>query len=221
MAASPNRGTCEAASTAVITLMAHERLWPDPQRGPWLLTPTFADVKGRIEVVGLQMRSLGSRSSDRQRKTACWDSRLDDELPVPLTPLAWRLPVAQLTSAMRASYLSALEESGLLAANPEAASKWVRPRRRGGVALERVAEVYIEASREGNPKPLEAVMRLGPMSKSAAAQLVSRACDVGLLVRQGRGKRATAPGQSSVPGLDHERAVEALGASVAPGEESR
>ncbi len=171
----------------------HELLWPDAQRGPWLLTPTFAAVAGRIEVVGLQVRSLGSTADDRLRMVRRGDPPLDEGLPLPLTPDVWRLPVARLTAQMRASYLRALDEAGVLADNPAAERKWTRPPRRSGVDLERVAEVYLDAVRSRG-KPLEAVVRrLGPMSKSAAAQQVSRACDAGLLVRRGRGRPAGPP----------------------------
>jgi hypothetical protein len=173
-------------------LSPHELLWPDPRRGPWLLTPTFGTVAGRVEVVGLQVRSLGADQDDRRRMLPRVDPPLDEGLPLPLTPEVWRLPVARLTAQMRASWMRALEGSGAFTGNPEAERKWTRPPRRSGIDLERVAEVYLQAVASGG-KPLEAVRRLGPMSKSAAAQQVSRACDAGLLVRRGRGRPAGPP----------------------------
>ncbi len=192
MTTDETRNSDEDRCTPMFMLAAHELLWPDAQRGPWLLTPTFGTVEGRVEVVGLRMRSLGSDPTDRQRMVRRGDPPLDDGLPLPLTPEVWRLPVARLTGQMRASWVRALEESGALASNPAAERKW----RRSGVDLERVAEIYLQAVGIGD-NPLEAVRRLGPMSKSAAAQQVSRACDAGLLVRRGRGRSAGPPQAAS------------------------
>ena len=183
----------ELLPAPLFALGPDELLWPDAERGPWLLTPTFAPVDGRMEVVGLGMRSLGSRPNDRLRMVRRTDPPIDEGLPLPVTQDVWRIPVARLIAQMRASYLRAVDESGHLAQNPTAAQKWIRPPRRSGIDLARVAEVYLDAVSTGG-NPLEAVRQhLGPMSKSAAAQQVSRACDAGLLRRRGRGRTAGPP----------------------------
>jgi len=170
-----------------------EVLWPDSQRGPWLVSADFGRIGDRMEVVGLNVRSLGA--PDLEKRFALARRPRGLELPALLTVQVWRsLPVGRLTAQLRAAWLAALDESGLLERNPAAAERWTAQRRQGGVDLEQVAAVYLKALAEGR-SPTEAVrVECGPMSKSAAAQRVSRACDAGFLVRTKKGRAAGPPG---------------------------
>ncbi len=169
----------------------HELLWPDPERGPWLVRATFGKVGEATEVVGLSVRSLGAPDLEERFRHA---PPLEEGLPLPLTTEVWRaLPVGRLMAQMKAGTKKALHEAGLLEGRPGSAARWTAPRRRDGVDLARVAEVYLEAQRAGC-HPTEAVRtELGPMSKSAAAQRVSRARQAGLLGPTTRGRSSGAP----------------------------
>lgn len=177
-------------------LLPHELLWPDAERGPWLVRAAFGRVGERIEVVGVELQSLGVPELV-ERFGEMREGPSGESLPLALTSELWRtLPLGRLLAQARTAWLEALDDTGLLERNPDAAQLWTGPRRRGRVDLERVAAIYLAAMRPGGSgKPLEDVMeRLGPMSKSAAAQRVSRARAAGLLAPTTRGRPSTLPG---------------------------
>jgi hypothetical protein len=189
-------------------LMPHELLWPDVDNGPWLVSAAFGRVDGRAEVVGVTLESLGSPALVRRFGDA---GSPEQVLPHALTTDVWRrLPIGRLMAQARASWKDGLGRSGLLLENPAAAEAWERPRRRGQVDLAQVAEVYLRAQRVGRP-PTEAVrLAFGPMSKSAAAQRVSRARQQGLLAPTGRGRSSGEPAPSTrLPGVEDGNSTEA------------
>lgn len=191
-------------------LAPYERLWPDAQRGPWLVTAQFARVDGRMEVVGLELRSARRHKRDDDGRIVDAEPRLREVLPpaypdlenltgrepLPLKSEVWRsLPVAALSTELRASWVDALDDSGLLAANPRAAARWQGPREDRRVTLEDVAAIYLDALDEGRP-PTKAVQEALHLSKSAAAQRVARARAAGLLGETRKGLPSRAPGAS-------------------------
>lgn len=195
-------------------LAPHERLWPDPERGPWLVTAQFARVDGRMEVVGLELRSARRHKRDDDGRIVDAEPRLREMLPpaysdlenltdrepLPLKSEVWRsLPVAALSNELRAAHVEALDDSGILAANPRAAARWQGPsedrREDRRVTLEDVAAIYLDALDEGRP-PTQAVARALVLSKSAAAQRVARARAAGLLGETRKGLPSRAPGSS-------------------------
>ena len=190
-------------------LAPHERLWPDPQRGPWLVTARFARVDGRMEVAGLELRST-RRAEVVDGRIVDAEPRLRELLPpetvelenltgrepLPLKSEVWRsLPVAALSAELRASWVEALDDSGLLTANPRAAARWQGPSEDRRATLEDIAAIYLDALDEGRP-PTKAVQEALHLSKSAAAQRVARARDAGLLGETRKGLPSRAPGAS-------------------------
>lgn len=187
------------------------RLWPDPERGPWLIRATFARVDGRMEVVGLELRSV--RRADRDPKTRelvdaephlagvlpsqSWP-HLEDSTgrePLPLRADVWRsVPVAQIASELRTAYVDVLEDSGALGAvDPRVRARWQGPSEDRAATLEDVAAVYLDALDAGKP-PTKAVKDKLHLSKSAAAQRVARARAAGLLAPTRKGLPSGAPG---------------------------
>ncbi len=177
-------------------LAPHEVLWPDPHQGPWLVTAVFGQVDQRPEVVGLSLQSLGT--PELLARFGDSHPAVEHALPRALTAEVWRsLPVGRLTAQARASWKGALQESGLLSQSPAAAELWKSRRRLGGVDLELVADVYLQALQAGR-SPTKAVQEaFGPMSKSAAAQRVSRAREAGFLAPTARGRSSGQPPPAS------------------------
>lgn len=187
------------------------RLWPDPERGPWLIRAMFARVDGRMEVVGLELRS--ARRADRDPKTRelvdaephlagvlpsqSWP-HLEDRAgrePLPLRADVWRsVPVAQIASELRAAYVDVLEDSGALdAADARLRARWQGPSEDRAATLEDVAAIYLDALDAGKP-PRMAVADKLHLSKSAAAQRIARAREAGLLAPTRKGLPSGAPG---------------------------
>jgi hypothetical protein len=186
-----------------------QRLWPDPERGPWLVTARFARVDGRMEVVGLDLRSTRTVDLvDGQYVDAephlrhvlpPSSSAIENETgrePIPLKSEVWRkLPVAALAAELRAAWVAALEDSGLLASNPRAAERWTGPADGGRVTLEDVAAIYLAAQDAGRP-PTKTVAETLHLSHSAASTRVGRARAAGLLSPTTRGLSSGGPGAS-------------------------
>ena len=190
--------------------MTTSKLWPDPQRGPWLVTAQFARVDGRMEVVGFELRSARRHKQDEDGRIVDAEPHLREVLPpaypdlenltgrepLQLKSEVWRsLPVAALASELRAAHVEALDDLGLLAANPRAAARWQGSSEDRRATLEDVAAIYLDALDEGQP-PTKAVQEALHLSKSAAAQRVARARTAGLLGETRKGLPSRAPGAS-------------------------
>ncbi len=188
-----------ASSEPLSSLFSDSLLWHDAGSAPWLITVTWGSVNGRVEAVGVEMRSArGSDSDALEAELAKWlppASRFDDNptgrQPVPITATTWRrVPVGRLVDDLRkraAKDREALEPivgAGALTA-------WRRPRRPAAPAtLEDVAAVYREVWQRGDRKPTVAVARRFSISHSTAAKRVQRAREAGLLPQTSRGRAA-------------------------------
>lgn len=169
-----------------VELGAHERLWFDNNKRPWLIKATFSRIGERIEVVGMEVRSV--RRPD--------EKRLDKHLPetasgngIAVSSQVWRSAGA-LISEMRQHYLEALRQSGMLTqpGNEESAVRWLIPKDESA-RLRDVAAIYKAAVEAGQSTTLAVSNHFG-LSPSAAAKRVQRAREAGLLPPAKRGRRA-------------------------------
>jgi len=167
-------------------------LWPDARRGPWLIRVMWANVEGRLECAGLEIRSY--RDSGQ-----AWPPELPtrDQRPTILTTTTIRkLPFATIIADLRREKARVHRDFiDFLAVQPgyeseadQAKLRRLRPvgSRRASASAE-VAEVYRQAWEDGRP-PTRAVAEHFVISQSAAAKRVSRARQVGYLPTTTRGK---------------------------------
>jgi Family of unknown function (DUF6214) len=184
-------------------------LWPDARTGPWLVTVTWANIGGREEPAGLEIR--GYREED------AWPRVLParDKGPAVLATTTLReIPFATIVADLRRQ--RAEQHAGFidfLAAGPEyqaeadqAALRRLRaagPRPTAAVLAE-VAEVYRQAWKDGQP-PTRAVAAHFTISQSAAAKRVARARQAGYLPPTSQGRpeawrqEGTAPNEGEEP----------------------
>jgi len=147
-------------------LMAHERrlLWPDRERGPWLLVFWYVELDGRSECVGFEMRSVVK------------DTEKDQKVRAPAGPR--RLTATLLDEVAFDSLQHEARRSGgryvprglvqvleLLGADPEKTIAWWqsidnepttttgpgRPRTYGPEHFLEVATIYSAADRQREP----------------------------------------------------------------------
>lgn len=174
-------------------------LWPDAQKGPWLLRVAWANVRGRYECVGLEIR--GYRESDET-----WPPQLPhwSESPEVLTASVLRqVPMGRIVDDLRDYWAKANRSFAIAAFDPTATEEeaaiddelrvmgrqqavaWGESRT-GLTMLEDTAGVYTAAWR-GGLSPTKAVAAHFTISPSAAAKRVSRARAAGLLPPTKRG----------------------------------
>jgi hypothetical protein len=170
-------------------------LWPDERTGPWLIVVTWADIEGRIEPVGLDLRSYREREGDKAwpRVLPTWDQGPS----ILATTTLRELPIATIVADLRRERRAAHAEfTDWLAAQPEwqsdadkAAVERLRGAgtRRSAAHLAEVARVYQHAWDTGQA-PTRAVAEHFTISQSAAAKRVSRARQAGYLPITTRGK---------------------------------
>jgi hypothetical protein len=192
--------------------MEDTTLWPDRRRGPWLIRVLWANVEGRLECAGLEVRSYGEDVGGWE-----WPPELptrDQAPPILTTTILRQLPFASIVADLRREKARVHREViDMLAAQPEyqaeADQASLRRLRSAGTrrhaALAEVAEVYWQAWRHGRP-PTRAVAEHFTISHSAAAKRVARARQAGYLLATTRGK----------PGARHQK-----GATAAEGKENR
>ncbi len=174
-------------------------LWPHPGKGPWVVTLWFAELDGRMECVGLDLRSFDTDRDGRPKGHPDRDLRR-------LTATTKReLPLAELIDKrleLYAEHLLDVSEHGsgqeqlaadkplrALAATPRR-NKPGRPPALGSDHFREVARVYSEAFKAGLKNPTARVAEWGHVSKSAAAKWVARARAMGLLPPTSRGRAA-------------------------------
>lgn len=170
-------------------------LWPDGQRGPWLIDIMWAPIGDRDECIGLEIRSYRERKGER-----AWPPELPtwDQDPAILTTTTLReLPFATIVADLRRERRAGhVDFTDWLATQPEyqseadqASLRRLRSAgtRRPAAALAEVAQVYRHAWETGRP-PTQAVAEHFVISHSAAAKRVSRARQAGYLPLTTRGK---------------------------------
>ncbi len=133
-----------------------ERRWPDPESGPYRLTLMWTRVNGRPQVAGLHLDPIG------------------DDAPQVTTSLMRDLKLAEIMIEDREQ----LKHIPQVKPDPELVIEGMRPAtvRR----LQRAAEIYQTAWRAGE-RPTKEVGRRMNLTPAAAANLVRRAREVGLL----------------------------------------
>jgi hypothetical protein len=149
--------------------------------GPWVIVVSLAEVRGRLECVGLDVQT------SRPLK------------PTPLTASAYRaLPLGEIVKAAKRKLL---RDAGPLGGDvgleklKEKAQRELgrRDKSLGGAPgrppehFAEVADEYAKAWREGRP-PVQAVAAWGGVSRSAAAKWVYRARQLGLLAPTTKGR---------------------------------
>jgi hypothetical protein len=149
--------------------------------GPWVIVVSLAEVRGRLECVGLDVQA------SRPLK------------PTPLTASAYRaLPLGEIVKTAKRKLLRGAgpqgENAGLESLKEKARRELSRRDTSLGGAPGRppehfaeVADEYAKAWREGRP-PVQAVAAWGGVSRSAAAKWVYRARQLGLLAPTTKGK---------------------------------
>lgn len=132
------------------------RRWPDPEKGPYLLTLRWAREQGRPKLAGLHI------------------DLTDPTGPALTTSLLRDLKLAELAIEDR-------EQLAYIAQVTPTAEVVVEGMRPATVKrLQRAAEIYMDAWRAGEP-PTKAVERQMNATPAAAANLVRRARAAGLL----------------------------------------
>lgn len=135
-----------------------ERLWPDPQRGPWELVLLWERRNGRPEPVGMKLLPTSS----------------GEVVATLQTSTIRNLKIAEIAAEER-------ERLAYVAPEPPSAEERIEGMRESTVRrLRRVAEIYKDAWQAGE-NPTKAVSRRMNITAPAAGNLVKRARDAGLL----------------------------------------
>ncbi len=191
------RSTTVHAMTEPSPQHADAMLWPDEQRGPWLINVNWGEVGGRWECVHFEIRSY--RTPGEEWAKALPDRREGTGAAV-LTATTWRqIPIGRVIEELRrrridenTRWLRSVKRRGavpewMVKSGEEALAMWSAPLPKEGAGLEQVAAVYRAAWREGRP-PTQAVARHFQLSSSAAAKRVARARAAGLLPATSQGR---------------------------------
>jgi hypothetical protein len=155
------------------------RLWPDPDQGPWLLTFHWQVIGGRAECVGLDIASSLPEQTIKERFA---DFATLPDIGEPLKTITLReLRLSELIheERVRADHLAVRvlgdQQTGRLY-NPPKEMRAATARK-----LQLVAETYEQARGDGAPSPNKVVADRLRVSIGAAANLVARAREAGLL----------------------------------------
>jgi hypothetical protein len=161
------------------------RGWPDLNRGPYVLKLRWRVVRGRMECVGVELRTYSDDAEDGELRRTWRGPRADDAEPV--TTDVWRsVALGAVVDGERRAMLKQVEVAELLGASwaAEVRADWT-PRPRRGRQLgrgehERVAEVYLDALRR-HENPTQRVADVYGLTYPAAAKRVQRARAAGHL----------------------------------------
>lgn len=132
------------------------RRWPDPEQGPYQLTLAWSRVNGRPQVSGLHIDAI------------------TDDAPAVTTSLLRDLKLAEIMIEDR----ERLDHIPQVKPDPELVIEGMRPAT--VKRLQRAAEIYQTAWRAGE-RPTKEVGRRMNLTPAAAANLVRRAREAGLL----------------------------------------
>jgi hypothetical protein len=159
-------------------LLPTSRLWPDHDKGPWLLTFHWQVIRDRAECVGLDIASALPDHILKERH-ATFVTLPPVGRPLRTTTLR-ELKLSELLhdERVRAEHLAVdvLGDPGLGMAYREPDRMRPATRRR----LNLVASTYREARARGD-KPIPAVARKLKVTRGAASNLVMRARQAGML----------------------------------------
>lgn len=180
-----------------------ERYWPDEKAGPYLLRLSYAVIKNRLEVVGVEMWAQQPPTDEKWRK---WLNDAPTDTPNPINSVALRMPLDRLASEALARLKSA---GSIVRSKPEQFSEETvasiekmealpdqqrgRPAVYGPEHWAKVATVYVEAA-AAREKPTLAVQNAFGVSKTTAAKWVARARQDEWLAPAEKGRVSTEPG---------------------------
>jgi len=168
----------------------HAGLWPDPKNGPWMIVLTWAPMDGRMECVGVEIRSYVEDGMDMDLEGA----QLRGAEVTPMSAETWRqVPIASVIAADRTRTVEWLESTKAGGGPGFEVKDWAGTGRKPRHSASRVAEIYTEAWQRGE-HPTKAVAEALGISSSAAAKQVSRARALGALPPTMKGR---AKGQES------------------------
>lgn len=143
----------------VVGVEETRRRWPDPETGPYLLTLRWVRVAGRPKLAGVHV-DLDDLQGPPVTTSTLRDLKLGEIMVEDREKLPYQAAIQQLTEPL------SVKVAGLRPAT-------VR-------RLHRAAEIYVAAWRVGEP-PTKAVEQEMNLTPAAAANLVRRAREVGLL----------------------------------------
>lgn len=159
------------------------------QRGRWLIVLSWSVLRGRVECVGVELRSY---HQDDAADGFSW-GRLEKDLgdPRPVTATLWReFAIGSVIDKGKRDARTTVER--MLAASPplrprleKESSMWRpsggRPPEYSPAHFVKVADTYADAWRRGGRNPTQVVAQKFHVSHSTAAKWVARARTKGLL----------------------------------------
>jgi hypothetical protein len=177
--------------------------WPDPRRGPWEIIVHWAEIRGWLEPIGLELRSFNAAEL---RKTGLVSPALPRGTLDPVTTgllrqIPWRQKFDESLRFLQGQQvlLSMAQAIGTPAQSTQKHAREIAPallreqaRGRGrppDVDYRKVADVY----RMGGSKATEAVAEHFKVSRSTAAKRVQRARALGHLGPALKGKAGQTP----------------------------
>jgi hypothetical protein len=178
-------------------------LWPDPERGPWHLRLYWGEIDGRVECVGVEMKSAPTAEDEGRSTAPGWQP---DPRPLRSTDLR-RLPLATIVEETRQSQAGFLNwwaeldeqrreqlrrKTQALADGAPRSGKGGRPPEYGPEHYAEVADAY-SAAHQSRRDPRQAVAEHLHLSPSAAAKHVAKARKLGLLGPTMKGRAGGVP----------------------------
>lgn len=164
-------------------------MWPDRRRGPWLLRIIWANVAGRLECVGLDIRSCRETGEAWPPELPTWN----EDPPILTASTLRQLTLGKILSDYREDgfkradkYAREIEaapaddEMRKHAADTRRQARLNRAVRRGIPPLPEVARIYRDAARH-REHPTEAVKAHWNVAYSTAAKWIMRARKEGYL----------------------------------------
>lgn len=177
-------GYYQATSVAVVEVQAYTEQWNDPKWGRWLIDTKWAEVDGRMECVGVEIRSYGEHPFGEHMEPR----------PVSVSMLR-AMPLGRLIEARRqwmAAWARGMANDGGGISGEQwwndTAARWQAPKpRKGEEHHAYVAAVYLAAQKRGEP-PTKAVAETFGYSRSAAGKWVARSRQRGYLPPTSQGR---------------------------------
>jgi hypothetical protein len=137
------------------------RLWPDPDRGPWVIVTTWTEIDGKAECVGLTLRSYRQDGNP-------WEATIPERSSARRTVTTALLRRLRLKDLFEAARREMEATSAFGPAKEQSHQGWTREAR-----YAHAAAVYTAAIPTG--APTAAVARELRLSPAAARSMVNRA----------------------------------------------
>lgn len=182
-------GYYRATSVAVVEVQAYTEQWNDPKWGRWLIDTKWAEVGGRMECVGVEVRSYGEHPFGEQMEPRPVSVSMLRALPLGRAIEHRRQRMADFADEMVDTHAASAASSGEHEQWwKQTAARWQAPKpRKGEEHHAYVAAVYLAAQNRGEP-PTKAVAETFRYSRSAAGKWVARARQRGYLPPTSQGR---------------------------------